>query len=179
MSVIVLVGANRISRKTCSIKRIEKTRESSGHVKSNMIIGSVLSNDLAAVAPSLSDGLVLTGFTHITQYASNFFISTLLNLARDSYFPLHRFDGFNSGYVTWTDLWANQYSFFKYRYFDFIMLQRAENTKMPFTMGEILTTSPPIAKVAAPDFAGFVFVSASSDLDNIDTYVADGSLDSS
>ena len=61
-----------------------------------------------------------------------------------------------SGYLTWADEGANQYTFFKPGGFDSKILDFAETHKQPFTLGEVLTVA---SQIAIPEnFTGPVFV---------------------
>lgn len=101
--------------------------------------GSELSNALAALPEgnTLSDGIILTGFSHQFQYAGYFVASTNFHLARTN--QPARFSKRSTGYVTWGDKFANQYAFLQYPYFDPAVLEYAESTKFPMTIGEFLT----------------------------------------
>ncbi|OCT52486.1 hypothetical protein CLCR_10360 [Cladophialophora carrionii] len=125
--------------------------------------GSELSVGLAAVAPGLSDGVVLTGYSALSQYTAFFIANTAFRLANQNQprrFPPSRY---SSGFLTWPDKSGNQFSFLEYPYFDPAVLDRAEATKYPFTVGEFLSAST--LPVAAPSFPGPVlYVAAQSDL---------------
>lgn len=101
--------------------------------------GSQLSNALAASSdgPSLSDAIVLTGFSYETQYTKWFAISTAYHIAAQN--QPKRFGGRSTGYLTWGDKFYNQYSFLTWPYFDPKVLDKAEALKWPFTVGEFLT----------------------------------------
>ncbi|KIW68511.1 hypothetical protein PV04_04451 [Phialophora macrospora] len=125
--------------------------------------GSEISVALAAVAPGLSDGVVLTGYSGIATYANFFIANTAFHFANQNQpkrFPPSKY---SSGFLTWPDKFGNQYSFLEYPYFDPAVLDRAEATKYPFTVGEFLSISA--LPVAAPNFQGPVlYVAAQSDL---------------
>jgi pimeloyl-ACP methyl ester carboxylesterase len=125
--------------------------------------GSEISVGLAAVAPGLSDGIVLTGYSGISTYTSFFIANTAFHFANQNQpkrFPPSKY---SSGFLTWPDKFGNQFSFLEYPYFDTAVLDRAEATKYPFTVGEFLTAST--LPVAAPNFQGPVlYVAAQSDL---------------
>ena len=125
--------------------------------------GSQLSLALAALAPSLSDGLVLTGFSDTTAFAGNFLASTsfhLISQNQPSRFGNRTYAG---GYLTWGDAQANQYAFLAYPNFDPSVLQYAESAKYPFTLGELLSMGALPTK--ALKFAGPVlFVLGSEDV---------------
>lgn len=100
--------------------------------------GSQLSNLLAASADaSLSDAIVLTGFTYEVEYMKWFAISTGFHILAQN--QPKRFAGRSTGYLTWGDKFYNQYSFLTWPYFDPKVLDKAEATKWPFTVGEFLT----------------------------------------
>ncbi len=57
-----------------------------------------------------------------------------------------------TGYLTWSDAAANQYAFLYPGFFDPRILDFAESTKMPYTLGELLTigVSPKTTKFKGP-----------------------------
>ncbi|KAF2809638.1 alpha/beta-hydrolase [Mytilinidion resinicola] len=110
--------------------------------------GSILSNALIATRPELSDGVVLTGFSHNTTFEILFQISTGFHLASEN--QPARFGKRSSGYLTWGDKYANQYSFLKYPNFEPAVLEDAEANKFPFTVGEFITFGK--VPYAAPEF---------------------------
>ncbi|KAL8729722.1 MAG: hypothetical protein Q9166_004550 [cf. Caloplaca sp. 2 TL-2023] len=57
-----------------------------------------------------------------------------------------------SGYLTWTDAGSNQYAFLLPKFFDPSILQFAEASKFPYTLGELLTIGS--APMMAPMFKG-------------------------
>ncbi|KAL8699297.1 MAG: hypothetical protein Q9201_006082 [Fulgogasparrea decipioides] len=57
-----------------------------------------------------------------------------------------------SGYLTWTNAGSNQYAFLLPKYFDRSILQFAESTKLPYTLGELLTIGS--VPLVAPEFKG-------------------------
>jgi pimeloyl-ACP methyl ester carboxylesterase len=114
--------------------------------------GSEISVALAAFAPELSDGLVLTGYSGLSKYANLFVASTAFHLASNNAparFPAKKY---SSGFLTWGDKLANHYTFLVYPNFDPAVLERSEATKYPFTVGEFLSLQA--LPVAAPDFPG-------------------------
>ncbi|EXJ60637.1 hypothetical protein A1O7_04790 [Cladophialophora yegresii CBS 114405] len=122
-----------------------------------------ISVGLAAVAPGLSDGIVLTGYSALSQYTAFFIANTAFHLANQNQpkrFPPSKY---SSGFLTWPDKFGNQFSFLEYPYFDPAVLDRAEATKYPFTVGEFISASA--VPVAAPNFPGPVlYLAAQSDL---------------
>ena len=123
--------------------------------------GSELSNALAATFPTLSDGVVLTGFSSLSQYTTDFVANTAFHLASES--QPHRFANYSTGFLTWADKFDNQYSFFEYPYFDPAVLTYAESTKFPFTVGEFISTAA--LNFSATAFTGPVlYLAAQRDL---------------
>ncbi|KAL8829639.1 MAG: hypothetical protein Q9170_006076 [Blastenia crenularia] len=57
-----------------------------------------------------------------------------------------------SGYLTWTDAGSNQFAFLLPKFFDPIILQFAESSKFPYTLGELLTIGS--GPHVAPAFKG-------------------------
>ena len=123
--------------------------------------GSLLSNALVAVKPELSDGVVLTGYSHIFSYEVFFIASANFHLASEN--QPGRFGGRSSGYLTWGDKYANQYSFLQYPYFDPAVLEYAEANKFPFTVGEFISQGA--LSYEAENFTGPVlYLAAQHDL---------------
>ncbi len=114
--------------------------------------GSELTNGLAAVAPELSDGIVLTGFGIPPQGQALFIASSTLRIA--SVNAPHRFpaEKYSTGFLTWSDKYVNQFNFFGYPNFDAAVLERAEAIKQPFTVSEFLSGGS--IPYEAPDFMG-------------------------
>jgi len=69
--------------------------------------GSVLSHALAAAAPELSDGVILTGYSTNTTWQP-LFLSADGHLASEN--QPARFANYSTGFVTWGDKYYNQYS---------------------------------------------------------------------
>ncbi len=124
--------------------------------------GSIITNVLAAQQPSLSDGIVLTGYSALKEYASLFLAASTFTIASSidpTRFPPSQYP---SGYATWPSKWPNQYAFFAYPNFDPLALDQVESTKAPFTMAEFF--SMPLLTTAAPDFQSPVlYVNAERD----------------
>ncbi|KAH0840434.1 hypothetical protein AYO21_03070 [Fonsecaea monophora] len=125
--------------------------------------GSELSASLASVAPDLTDGVVLTGYSAIGNYSTFFVANTALHLASTNQPKRFPNSTYSNGFLTWPDKYGNQYSFFQYPFFDPAVLDQAEATKFPFTFGEFLTmTALPLA---APNFTGPVlYLGSEADL---------------
>ena len=99
--------------------------------------GSQLSNAVASTFPGLSDGVILTGYSHLFQYQDMFVGNTAFHLASEN--QPGRFANHSSGYLTWADKYDNQYTFLSYPYFDPKVLVYTESTKFPFTIGEFIS----------------------------------------
>jgi pimeloyl-ACP methyl ester carboxylesterase len=101
--------------------------------------GSSITQTLAATAPSLSDGIVLTGYSGTGGGVNLFAASSNFHIAKEN--DPQRLAAYKSnGWLTWGDELANQYSFFHYPNFDPEVLAKAEATKWPFAVGEPLTS---------------------------------------
>ncbi|KAF2491010.1 alpha/beta-hydrolase [Lophium mytilinum] len=123
--------------------------------------GSQLSNALIATRPDLSNGVVLTGFSHNTTFEGLFEVSSGFHLASEN--QPARFGKRSSGYLTWGDKFANQYSFLKYPNFEPAVLEYAEAHKFPFTLGELVTFGK--IPYAATAFTGpILMIDGDSDL---------------
>ncbi|KAG9768786.1 hypothetical protein KCU88_g7082, partial [Aureobasidium melanogenum] len=125
--------------------------------------GSILSNALAATEPDLSDGLVLTAYSHLTTYQGLFIADSSFHIASQNQPDRFPSNTYSTGFLTWPDAAANQYSFFAYPYFDPAVLVQAEATKYPFSAGEFLTAAT--LPLEAPNFRGPVlYLAAEADL---------------
>lgn len=112
--------------------------------------GSRLTYNLAAKYPEgVSDGLALTGFSHVSLLNVN---GTPLGLV-GPYFPmganfinartLAQFDGFPDGYVAFSNERALHNDFFAPGNFDPAILGPAFDATQPMTVGELLTLNNP------------------------------------
>ncbi|KAL8645074.1 MAG: hypothetical protein Q9226_007466 [Calogaya cf. arnoldii] len=70
-----------------------------------------------------------------------------------------------SGYLTWTDAGSNQFAFLLPEFFDPSILQFAESSKFPFTLGELLTIGS--APMMSPMFKGPVQIVTGSEFSNL------------
>ena len=118
--------------------------------------GSQLSVALAATAPQLTDGIVLTGFSTNYTWMQWFAISTIFHVAAEN--QPERFGNRSFGSLTWGDKYGNQYGFLTWPFFDPGVLEQAEATKFPFAVAELLTGGLLPAK--APEFTKPVLVSS-------------------
>lgn len=117
--------------------------------------GSVLTNVLITKRPDLSDGVVLIGLSHNLSFSARYAIATNFHLARENRPRL--WANYSTGFLTWADELTLQYNTFKYPYFDPEVLSGAEEDKVPFAVGELLTLS--LSSLVAPEFKGPVLVS--------------------
>lgn len=125
--------------------------------------GPTRSTTLVASDPSVTDGLVLTGYTNVVEYfplvISNMNFIVVSEFDPTS-FPANQHP---NGYLIWSSKHANQYSFLAYPEFDIQALHHAEATEKPFAMGVFV--SPPRLNIEAPEFMGPVLcVNAEEDL---------------
>jgi pimeloyl-ACP methyl ester carboxylesterase len=118
--------------------------------------GSIMSNALVAQNPELSDGVVLTGFSHNSSIPTGFPVATLFHLAKENRPEV--WGNYSTGVLTWGDELALQYAFLKHPYFEPEVLAAAEATKAPFAVSEFLTLWLP--SLVASNFTGPVLVSA-------------------
>jgi pimeloyl-ACP methyl ester carboxylesterase len=152
--VAILVKLTQLARDGHLSPRIPKPQKV---VHVGHSYGSLLSNALVAAQPNLSDGLILTGFTHNTTWISFFEMALSFHLAREN--NPHRFGQLSSGYITWGDKYDNQAAFFNAPFFDIAVLELAEQTKTPFALAELLSFMT--LSLPSPQFEGPVLVSRS------------------
>jgi pimeloyl-ACP methyl ester carboxylesterase len=103
--------------------------------------------------PSDFDAIVLTGFTMNGSFVGLFvaganFIQANLNTDENLM-------AYPNGYLVSSDIGAQEYLFFTPYHFDYAVLQAAEATKEPVTVGEALSLG---SLVASNAYAGHVFV---------------------
>ncbi|CEJ54934.1 hypothetical protein PMG11_01220 [Penicillium brasilianum] len=116
--------------------------------------GSLITNSLAATYPTLSDGIILTGFGHDFSWSSYFQLCYGFEVARlNKPLSFHEYD---SGYLTWGNEFDNQCAAFSYPNFDGSVLHKAELNKAPFTIAELLSFG--VTSLAAPEFASPVLI---------------------
>jgi pimeloyl-ACP methyl ester carboxylesterase len=144
----LLVGLTKIARDggIVGLPRPEKIL----HVGHSF--GSELTTALAATNPDLSDGIVLTGETHVSDYIRLFVASSGFNLVNQNQPDRFPSSKYSNGFLTWPNKQANQYSFLHFPFFDPAVLEYAEATKYPFTLGEFITM--PLLPTDAPNFYG-------------------------
>jgi len=114
--------------------------------------GSELTSGLAAVAPELSDGIVVTGFGIPPLGQALFIASSTLRIASVNAPARFPDEKYSTGFLTWPDKYVNQFNFFGYPNFDPAVLERAEATKPPSTLGEFLSGGS--IPYEAPNFSG-------------------------
>jgi len=96
--------------------------------------GSGLTYALSATYPSLTDGIVLTGFSFNTTFNPYFVAGANFQQANQvlsSHYP--------PGYLVSSNVVANEFLFFTPPYFDPQILAFAEQNKKPVAVGELLT----------------------------------------
>lgn len=130
--------------------------------------GSALVGALAATAPKLSDGIILTGMTANSNYTKNLAAISAFNLANENEPDRFPPSIYSNGFITWPNKQANQFAFLHYPDFDPAALEYAEATKQPYTLGQLLTMS--LLPQTAPDFHGPVLFVAGE----LDKLVCDG-----
>lgn len=116
--------------------------------------GSVLSNYIASTYPELSDGVILTGFSHNLEYEVAALVTWGFQIARIQ--SPRKFGDFVSQYFTWASKWSGQLFFFKYPYFTSEILDYAESNKQPVGLGTLLSLAS--GNFYAADFKGPVLV---------------------
>lgn len=117
--------------------------------------GSLITNGLVAARPSLSDGIVLTGFSHNVSWTPLFELCLGFELARTN--NPARFRHYSTGYLTWGNEYDNQCAFYTYPFFNAAILKEAEARKAPFAIAELLSFAS--IPLLAPNFTGPVLVS--------------------
>lgn len=117
-------------------------------VSSALSTSPLSSNNLTALAESLSEYNITLG--EIQQVFQTTDLGDLLAGLQPTQLP-HMAD-LPSGYLTWTDAGSNQYAFLLPGHFDPSILQFAESSKFPYTIGELLTIGG--GAPAAPEFRG-------------------------
>ncbi|KAI4204176.1 MAG: hypothetical protein LQ350_001367 [Teloschistes chrysophthalmus] len=112
------------------------------------MLGSSSSSNTSQIASSLAKYNISLG--ELQQLFQTTDLGDLIAGAQPSDSP-HQAD-LPSGYLTWTDAGSNQFAFLLPEFFDPSILQFAESTKFPYTLGELLTigSGPPMA----PEFKG-------------------------
>jgi pimeloyl-ACP methyl ester carboxylesterase len=125
--------------------------------------GSQLTNALAATSPSLVEGAILTGYSHLLDYQTETLAAFQVHLASQNQpkrFPASRYSG---GYLTWPDVYAFRFSFLDYPHFNKSVAVDVEARKQPFTAGWLIEGS--LLPVNATKFAGPVmYIVGSNDL---------------
>ncbi|KAL8670558.1 MAG: hypothetical protein Q9168_004906 [Polycauliona sp. 1 TL-2023] len=109
---------------------------------------SPLSGLTAKISESLAQYNITSG--EILQYIQTTDIGDLLAGLQPTQLP--KMADLPSGYLTWTDAGSNQFAFLLPEFFDPSLLQFAESSKFPYTLGELLTIGS--APLVAPMFKG-------------------------
>ena len=109
--------------------------------------GSSYTDTMTTLDPTISDGMVLTGFGHITDYQPWGMISLHLTDAQSK----PGLEDYPHGYLVQEDEIAVQMVFFAPGQFDPEVLDAAYNVAQPVAIGEMLTTGPPaVNNMTAP-----------------------------
>jgi pimeloyl-ACP methyl ester carboxylesterase len=125
--------------------------------------GSAITHALVGSAPSLSDAAVLTGYSTVFTWTTEFAVSTGFHIAKE--IDPARFSAYaGTGWLTWADELGNQYGFFHYPAFSPDVLAQAEAGKFPFAIGELLTGA---GAGKAPAWTGPLLVCLSSALERL------------
>lgn len=106
--------------------------------------GSIISASMVGMYPTITDGLVLTGFsTNSTWVPQTFaaFNPVIANVDILSRFGNTTSAYLNNTYLTWSNIYNNQLAFFYYPYYNQSTIELDEATKQPVTYGEIVTMS--------------------------------------
>lgn len=101
--------------------------------------GSSYTNTLTTMYPTISDGMVLTGFSHVSEYQPWGFISLHLSDANSK----PGLEKYPHGYLVSGDEIAVQMVFFAPGQFDRDVLDAAYANAQPITVGEMATTGQP------------------------------------
>ncbi|ODQ55018.1 hypothetical protein SAICODRAFT_89161 [Saitoella complicata NRRL Y-17804] len=115
--------------------------------------GSLITNGLVSYYPTISDGIILTGYSVNATWlpmTTAGFLPTMATLDQPD-----RFSGLPNGYLLTNNIYNNQLCFFRAPEFDPAVLAYAEAHKQTFTIGELITL--PTAFPPTP-FTGPVFV---------------------
>ncbi|KUI63958.1 hypothetical protein VM1G_10699 [Cytospora mali] len=97
--------------------------------------GSIQSYSLAVLYPGVSDGLVLTGFSHEGQFIPYWDLGANLVPANS----LSAFKDYQDGYIADGDVSAVQSNLFAPGAFDPVLLDLAYTSRKPATIGELLS----------------------------------------
>lgn len=116
--------------------------------------GSILTYELAAAHPEITDGLILQGFSVDASYLPQTIAGFDIQAASGERMKCCR--QYPEGYLTWANIGANQFAFLAPPYYDPRIGEYTECNKEPFTTGEILTLASQPS--SAPDFTGPVLV---------------------
>ena len=100
--------------------------------------GSQLTMSMAALAPDITDGIVLTGLGNGEAEVARIILGTIaFRLANDVAADRFPVDTYSGGWLIWTTDLDNQFNFFQYPNFEPAVLETAEAIKHPFSIGEL------------------------------------------
>ncbi|GAB1744098.1 hypothetical protein NU219Hw_g1129t1 [Hortaea werneckii] len=109
--------------------------------------GSIITEAITASTPSTFDAAILTGFSVDTNGIAPFISGLNLAIAKEN--SPFRFPFLSTGYLISSNIISQQTGFFRAPGFDPRILQRAENTKQTFTVGELFTLAQAITPATA------------------------------
>ena len=101
--------------------------------------GSSYTNALTSMDTSISDGMVLTGFSHVADFQPWGMISLQLNDAQSN----PSLEDYAHGYLVTNNEIGQHMVFFAAGQFDPAVLEAAYKAAQPVAIGEMLTTGPP------------------------------------
>lgn len=99
--------------------------------------GSIQSYSLAVLHPTVTDGLILTGFSQATSFTSDFLYGGNFVVANG----VESFKSYPDGYLAAGDVSAVQNNFFSPGGFSPALLNLGYSSGQPVTVGELLTLS--------------------------------------
>lgn len=120
--------------------------------------GSIIINGLVGQYPTITDGIVLTGFSANSTWVPQTFAAfnpQFANVDISSRYGNTTNTYLNNTYLTWGNIYNNQLAFFNYPYYNQSVIELDEATKQPVTYGEIVTLG---AGIVPTNFTGPVHI---------------------
>lgn len=121
--------------------------------------GSILTKALAINYPSLTNAVVLTGYSDNFSFQPFFPAATSYTIANQNQPDRFPASAFSNGFLSWANEFANQWTFLRYPKFDPAVLAYSEATKQPYTLGMFESVQQLLGN--ATDFDGKVYYLAS------------------
>ncbi|ETN44320.1 uncharacterized protein HMPREF1541_10500 [Cyphellophora europaea CBS 101466] len=121
--------------------------------------GSQLTIGMAALAPEVSDGIVITGLAGDASSLATTLGTVAFQLANENNPERFPKEVYSNGWLTWNSELEQQYIFFSYPNFDPAVLAASEAIKQPLAIGEIFAGGA--LPTQAPDFSNPVLYLAS------------------